>query len=178
MAQYTYTEIDLRPFRCGPTRTAIRKRLFLNFANENPGTGKQKLTSRYRYIVETLSDGTGISIFRPGRRNGTDFRIEVEGYKFRNKTHSPKYEDIYEDLLEKKRKDEKLYQKLVTYIDAVYNCEDVKDKQIQALIQKYDGTGYPVDLVLWVIKWFLIEQDVLNWNISGRNCDFYNRIPR
>lgn len=178
MALYDYTEIDLRPFRFGPTRTAIRKRLFLNFANENPGTGKQDLTSRYRYLVETLSDGTVMSIVRPGRRNGADFRIEVMGHKFMNKTCSPKYDDIFQDLLEKKTNNEKLYEKLLMYIEAVYDCQEIKEKQIQAIMTKFAGTGYPVDLVLSVIKWFLIEQDMNYWNISGRNCEFYSKIPR
>jgi hypothetical protein len=62
LAHSPVTEIDLRPFRNGPTRAALRKRLMLNFANETPGLGKKEKASRYRYIVETLNDGNVIAM--------------------------------------------------------------------------------------------------------------------
>lgn len=178
MAQYTYNEIDLRPFPHGPSPAALRKRLLLHFANEHPGTGKQEKTSRYRYIVDVLSDGTVISITRPGRRSGVDFRIEVSGYRFGNRTTSPRYDDIYRDLMEKKAANEKLYDRLLVFIDAVYKCEDIQAKKLERVSVKYSAIGYPVEMLLSVIKLFLIEQDMNFWNLSGRDCDFYRNLPR
>lgn len=176
--QYTVAEIDLRPFRNGPSRAALRKRLMLNFSNETPGTGKKESSSRYRYIVETLSDGNVITLHRPGRRDGVDFRIEVTGHKFGQRGTFPKYEDVYKDLLIKQAANEKWYHKLLNFIDLVYNCEDVKEKQLQTLIGRFDGIGYPVDMVLWLCKWFFIELDMKDWNTFGRGGVFYNHIPR
>jgi len=31
-----------------------------------------------------------------------------------------------------------------------------------------DLPGYPIDLILGVVKWLFIEQDVRYWNYSGR----------
>lgn len=178
MKQYTVTEIDMRPFRNGPNRAGLRKRLFLNFANEIPGTGKQEHASHYRYTVETLKDGNVIAVVRPGRRDGVDFRIEVTGYKFGHRGPFPKYEDIYQDLLVKQAANEKWYRRLLQLIDLVYNCEDVKEKQLQTLMGRFEGIGYPVDLVLWLCKWFFIELDMKDWSTFGRSGVFYNRIPR
>jgi hypothetical protein len=33
----------------------------------------------------------------------------------------------------------------------------------------FHWAGYPVDMVLKLIKWFFIEQDINYWNVSGRN---------
>lgn len=176
--QYEYKEIDIQPFRHGLSRSAIRKRLLLYYANEEPGTGKAEFTSRYRYCVESSEDGWAIWISRPGKRNGFDFRIEVEGIQFRNRSTFPKYEDVYNDLALKQETNPKQYTKLLEFIDAVYQCEEIKEKRIQSLQKKFAGVGYPVEFILSLTKWFLVEQDMTYWNTFGRDCEFYRKIPR
>ncbi|WAH42108.1 hypothetical protein NZD89_00890 [Alicyclobacillus fastidiosus] len=177
MALYHHTEVDIQPFRNHLDRTAIRKRLLLYFANEEPGTGKLEKTSRYRYCVETMEDGSTIWIVRPGRRNGNDFRIEVEGHRF-GKSKTPKYEDVYRDLELKREANPKQFQKFLEFVDAVYACREFKEKRLQTLCAKFAGVGYPADLIIRLIKWFLIEQDMTYWNSSGRDCAFYHKLPR
>ncbi|EPZ52947.1 MULTISPECIES: hypothetical protein [Alicyclobacillus] len=177
MAEYVYREIDIQPFRSGLSRLAIRKRLLLYFANEEPGEGKQDKTSRYRYCVETMADGSTLWIVRPGRRNGNDFRIEVDGHRF-GRSKTPKYEHIYDDLRLKRDANPKQYAKLMTLIDAVYACTEFKPQQLVSIGKKFADVGYPCDLVVGLIKWFLIEHDMNDWNTFGRDCAFYRNIPR
>jgi len=57
--------------------------------------------------------------------------------------------------------------KLHQAIEQVYNCEDPEDILPEYADIKFN-VGHPVDLILKVIKWFLIEQDIRDWNYSGR----------
>ena len=59
-------------------------------------------------------------------------------------------------------------------IERVYNCEDPEDILPEYTDIKFK-VGYPLDLILKVIKWFLIEQDIRDWNYSGRQM-FKNGI--
>jgi len=52
-------------------------------------------------------------------------------------------------------------------IERVYNCEDPEDI-LPGCTDITFNVGHPVDLTLKVIKWFLIEQDIRDWNYSGR----------
>ena len=58
--------------------------------------------TKYRYFVETLTDGNRIYLERPGRLNkGCDFVILIENHvKFKNgNDRAPKHEFITDDLL-------------------------------------------------------------------------------
>lgn len=178
MPAHEYTEIDLRPFRNGPTRSAVRKRLMLHFANEEPGRGNKTEVSRYKYLVETFADGSNMYLLRPGRRNPLDVRIQLDGYRFGNRLDVPRPTHVYEDLLVKKTHNERYYKKLLGFIDALHKAEEFKDKQLETIRKKFDGVGYPIDVLLAIVKWLFIEQDLLHWNFAGRNSEFYANIPR
>ena len=52
------------------------------------------------------------------------------------------------------------------YIDSVFNCKEIESEWFDEFSFT---TGKSVELILKVIKWFFIEQDITYWNYSGRN---------
>ena len=156
------------------SRQEIRSKLITAFLTEVPGTGKGDNASKYRYFVETLSDGTRIFLDRPARLNyGMDFVVNVEGCTFHSdkpnkkgdfpKIPAPAHHNILDDLKEKKLSNPSEYKKLRAEIDNIFNVRPYTHKNIKF------KSGLPVEVLLNLIKWLFIEQDVTYWNFSGRN---------
>ena len=153
-------------------RNKLRKLLLDELLKERAGTGRGDETSKYRYNVEMLSSGNKIYLTRPVPLNkGFDFVIHVEDYIFLNGKDNPRHDDIFNDLALKKNKDNHKFNELYDEMERVFLCEEPDE-----VITTVDfNEGYSVDLILKVIKWFFIEQDVRYWNWSGRNM-FMNGI--
>ena len=171
-----YHEIDFT-VRNFTSRVELRKIVVIQFLEEEPGLGKGSDASHYRYNVETLSDGRRIYLTRPAYlKKGFDFRINVEGTTFQTGHEYPKHDDIFDDLRLKRAENAAMGKRLHQAIERVYNCEDPED-----ILPEYPdmnfNAGHPVDLILKVIKWLLIEQDIRDWNYSGRQM-FKNGIDR
>jgi len=150
-------------------RNALRVLLLNNLVKERAGTGKKENTSQYHYNVETLTDGNKIYLTRPVPLNkGFDFIIHVEGHTFLNGKDNPRHDDIISDLKEKKQRNITNYQLILKLIDLVYLCNDPADIISKKHLPNFDE-GFSLELLLKVIKWFFIEQDVRYWNWSGRN---------
>jgi len=81
---------------------------------------------------------------------------------------------IFQDLIQKKAESGKAYADLFRLIERIYNCEDISP---EAYAHLTFASGLPVDMLLHVIKWFFIEQDVTYWNYSGRGM-FMSGVPR
>ena len=150
-------------------RNALRTLLLDKLVEEKAGTGNKEKTSRYCYNVEALSCGNRVYLTRPVPLNkGFDFIIHVENYIFMNKKDNPRHDDIFNDLGAKKQDDSANYNQLLNLINSVFLCEDPVD----ILKQHNDlsfNRGFSIELILKVIKWFFIEQDIRYWNWSGRN---------
>ena len=160
------------------TRNSIRKSVINQFAKETPGTGTGDLATRYEYVVRLLANGKRIILTRPAnRKNGFDFLIRVEGLDFSNGTGNmrdyPKHEEIINDLLLKKRNQPKLYKDLFQYICDTYDCNLIDDKKLTAMTF---SRGFSAEMIVHVIKWFFIEQDIRYWNYSGRGM-FMKGVP-
>ena len=150
------------------SRIELRKIVVSEFLKEDPGTGRGDDASHYRYNVETLSDGRIIYLTRPAYlKKGFDFRINVEKTTFQTKHEYPKHDDIFDDLRLKRQEDPTASRKLHKALERVYNCEDPEDILPECGDIRFN-VGHPIDLILKVIKWFLIEQDIRDWNYSGR----------
>jgi hypothetical protein len=161
------------------TRRQFRERIIQELLKEEPGTGKGELTSKYTYFVETLANGTRIFLTRPARlNNGFDFEIRVEGMKFTSAkgrtTNRPSHPVIFHDLIQKKAESGKAYSDLFKLIEDVYNCNEISPEDYSHLTF---ASGLPVDMLLFIIKWLFIEQDVTYWNYSGRAM-FMSGVPR
>jgi hypothetical protein len=153
------------------TRRQVRERVVREFLDEESGEGKGELTSKYIYTAETLADGKRILLTRPAFLNkGFDFIIRVEGINFGEgkgkRRDNPTLMDIVEDLEKKKAADLKLYEQLFALIRLTFDCKEIPP---EAYNEMNFGVGYSVEMVLKVVKWFFIEQDITYWNWSGRN---------
>lgn len=150
------------------SREELRKKVVNNFLKEKPGTGSGDETSRYRYNVEILEDGSKIYLTRPAYlKKGFDFRISVEGRTFLTRGDYPKHDDIFNDLIKKRSESLKKYERLHESMIRVYNCEDPTNILKDYADLKFK-MGFSVELILKVLKWFFIEQDIRDWNYSGR----------
>ncbi len=148
-------------------RNELRKLIIQRLWKEIPGEGRGDMTSHYLYYVENLSDGNRIFLTRPAvKRQGFDFLIHVENYRFLNGRDNPKHEDITADLRAKKEAEPALYISLKGLIDKVFLCNDPNDFLAETNISF--SNGLPVDVILKTCKWFFIEQDIRYWNYSGR----------
>lgn len=161
------------------SRQEIREKVVYEFLKEEPGTGTGDLASKYIYYVEKLRGGNRIFLSRPAPLNkGFDFIIRVEGINFnagrgRVRTN-PTHADIQQDLEHKKAENPKLYALLFRLIQQIYACRQIQLKDYSNVNFK---AGYPTDLILFVIKWLFIEQDITYWNFSGRAM-LMSKIPR
>ena len=149
-------------------RRELRKKVVEQFLLEEAGTGRGKETSRYIYYVEELNDGSRIYLTRPAwLKKGFDFLIHVENQVFMNGQDNPKHDDIFEDLEKKKTENATLYKRLHEAMTRVYKCEDPSEVLKDLGDLKFQS-GFSVELILKTIKWFFIEQDIRDWNFSGR----------
>ena len=73
--------------------------------------------------------------------------------------------DIITDLRNKRQENIVQYQLILRLVERVYNCEHIEDTE---LVQYVFNTGFSVELIIKVLKWLFIEQDITYWNKSGR----------
>lgn len=164
-----YTEIKIQVSNNG-TRDEVRKRVLNLFMNEPPGKGGGELASKYTYFVEELRDGKWVYLTRPANlKKGFDFLVRVQDIDFSKGKgryrDNPKHADIIEDLIIKLKEDPKKYKILYLLIKKIFNCKDLNTKEYSTLKFK---RGYPIDLILFTLKWLFIEQDIRDWSYSGR----------
>lgn len=158
------------------SRNDVRLRVINEFIKELPGKGAGGLQSKYIYFVETLNSGQRVYLERPANlHNGFDFVVNVENEIFLTEKglekNYPAHHHILDDLELKKKESPQKYKELYKLINDIYNCEEITESTL-----KFDS-GYPVDLILKVIKWFFIEQDIRYWNYSGRAM-FMDGVPK
>lgn len=157
----------------GNSREKLRKVVVNAFLSEKGGYWKEgvKHVTRYKYFVETLKDGRRVFLLRPTYLNkGIDFQVWVELFDGK-KDGRPSHQDIFNDLKIKKKENSKDFPKLVEAIKRVWNCEepdsilaDVKEVEFQK--------GWPAEMLLKILKWLFIEQDITYWNYDGRGMLF------
>jgi hypothetical protein len=110
-------------------RINIRKQVIMKFLDEEPGTGKGELCSRYIYEVENLNDGRKIILKRPASLNkGVDFTVHIENARFGNRgaVDMPSHSDIFQDLAGKISSNSADYEKVKGLIHKLYNCENLE----------------------------------------------------
>ncbi len=160
------------------TPNEVRMRVVNKFSEEEKGSGKNDLASRYTYYVETLNNGDRIYLRRPAfLHNGFDFCVCVENISFSTsgrKRNAPKHQDILNDLIAKKNTEPTLYSTLYTYIKKNYQCQEITDAQLLSL--NFTSGRFSAEMIIKVLKWLFIEQDIRYWNYSGRDMLFSN-IP-
>lgn len=151
------------------SRPRIRQLVIEEFLKESPGTGTGQLASTYCYFVETIADGRRVFLSRPGWLNKAfDFVVRVEDTNFHPSGRvrdNPTHADIIEDLSRKKESAPGSYAKFFSLIGEIYQCQCNVPSEFSSIDFVI---GHPPDLLLAVIKWMFIEQDIAYWNYSGR----------
>lgn len=158
-------------------RATLRKEIIGLFLEEEPGTGKKHLTTRYKYVTKQLANACEVYLSRPANfNNGFDFTLNVSKTNFcynsipkKKASTRPTHGNICDDLREKKNENPALFLELKKQIDLIYNCQIPTETNFN--FQK----GHSTELLLECIKWLFVEQDVTYWNYSGRAM-FYNSL--
>ena len=175
---YNYTNIA-KIFSNVGSRNDVRKRVIDEFSKENFGIGKNHNASRYCYIVGQCENNNQIMLKRPAPlKAGFDFKIEVSGINFNpsgRRNSAPKHDNIIDDLNLKKSNNAQVYSEIYQEIHKIFNCQ-IEVEDININLFNSIKVGLDIDIVLHVIKWFFIEQDIRYWNYSGRNM-FFEGIP-
>lgn len=120
---------------------------------------------KFQYPVETLPAGM-LMIGRPGRKKNFDFKVLVEpSYGLGAGLH----EDIVEDFC---RKAESRYRDaLLKALSEIYHCSendvDAIISQSSELIGNLGGMA-TVEILLKVLKWMFIMEDIVYWDNEGR----------
>lgn len=163
----------------GRSREEYREKLISLFVAEEHGSTTD--TMYYYYYVDTLKDGCQIYLKRPTQLNkGIDFEVRVDGMHFRygkygnfiSTGNRPSHDDVFEDLQLKKEENPKMFDEMIELIGKIYRCEEVTSDECDNCSFK---EGFATDLILKVLKWLFIEQDITYWNRSGREM-LYNGI--
>lgn len=146
--------------------------IFIDAENQQRGKG-----IKFRYPVENLSINKQLFIFRPGGLNkwNFDFKVEVlEDFGLGKGTH----DEIILDLQNKKQENPQKFSVLLQAIAALYNCSE---NDVDRLLGKYPDLqisfqpGAKVDVLLKIIKWMFIMEDIVYWNYQGRSM-LYNAL--
>ncbi len=152
------------------SRNELRKYVVLKFMEEKPGQGTGKLVSRYKYNVERFLDGRKLYLIRPAQyKMGFDFQIWMENWNKLNLNKMPSYKDVIQDLKYKQLENQNKFNFLLKAINQIYICED--DDRILKWLQEKKisfSIGENINILLKIIKWMFIEQDIRYWNFSGR----------
>ena len=150
------------------SREELRKITVNKFLSEKGGYWKDgtKHVTRYKYFVEKILDGKRVYLLRPTYLNkGIDFQVWVE--KMNGKEDKrPSHQDVFSDLQEKKKENPQKFPALMEAVDKVWCCQE-PDNVIAGLNNEFER-GFSVELLLKILKWLFIEQDITYWNYDGR----------
>ena len=122
----------------------------------------------FRYPVEKLPDNRHIFIARPGHKKNFDFKVEVTeemGLK------EGKHEQIVLDLRMKKQCNPQGFEDFLRAVEEVYHCSE---NDIDSLLPRYSNlkgafdTGAEVEVILKILKWMFIMEDIVYWDVEGR----------
>jgi hypothetical protein len=151
------------------TRDKIRREVVNKFLSEPCGYWLNgiKHVTRFKYFVEKCEDNRRIYLLRPTFLNkGIDFQVWVEKI---DGVHDkrPSHRDIFEDLKIKKQESPRDFPRVMQLINKVWECKE-PDSVLEAKDKTYFQKGFPIDMLLKILKWLFIEQDLTYWNYDGR----------
>lgn len=122
----------------------------------------------FKYPVEKLKDGQ-LFILRPGHKKNFDFKVsitEITGLK--GGTH----EEIAMDLRKKKNENPEQFKNLSQILEKIYHCTENNVGLLLENHPKLDEsfqTGVKCSVLLKIIKWLFIMEDIIYWDVEGRS---------
>ncbi len=120
--------------------------------------------------AQLLSENTQLFILRPGglRKWNFDFKVNVTPELGLGKgTHG----EIALDLGNKKHENPQKLGELLEAINEIYSCSENDADRVFGKYPHLQGsfqTGAKVEVLLKVIKWMFIMEDIVYWNYDGR----------
>ena len=122
----------------------------------------------FRYPVEKLPGNRHLFIARPGHKKNFDFKVEVTeemGLK------EGKHDHVVLDLRVKKQCNPKEFEDFLRAVEEIYHCSE---NDVDRLLQRYSSlkgafdTGAEVEVILKILKWLFIMEDIVYWDVEGR----------
>jgi len=143
--------------------TAIVKEVvnaFIDFEEDKKGKGVV-----FKYPVEELSKGENLYIIRPGKKYNFDFKVDVKSeYMLEKGTH----DQIALILRAIKKESGDEFSKLWSALIKVYDCTECDVSNILKETPISLKTESDPEILLKVIKWLFIMEDILYWHFEGR----------
>ena len=161
-ADFTATEQVLRG--------AWRTRLLDEAKAEEPGLSAESV-AWVTYERETCASGVQVSVVRPARRNsGSHFTYQLSGVEGHPGYWRPSLKTVFADIGMKIDATPSHARLLFEAVDAVYRCREPDDvlanSDFEPLLAL--STGLEVEVLLKLLKWVFLEQDLTYWHTSGR----------
>lgn len=133
---------------------------FIEFEKDKKGKGIE-----FRYPVEELSIGKKLYIHRPGVKWNFDFKVEIPpDYGLEEGRH----DQIARLLCQIKESNETDFNHLWDIIFSLYHC---KNNDVDAMLSETSISqinNIAPDVLLKVIKWLFIMEDIIYWHYEGR----------
>ena len=166
---------DIIEIKGSLTRHEIVKKIvntFINREYQERGKGVQ-----FWHPVEQLPHNKQLFILRPGglRKWNFDFKVSVTSELGLGKGS---HEEVASDLRNKKRENPQKFDDLLQAVTEIYNCTE---SDVDRVLRNYSAlqvsfqTGAQVDILLKVLKWMFIMEDIVYWNYEGR-AKLYNYL--
>lgn len=148
-----------------PRNEIVRKvvNMFIKTEYQKKGKGVTFL-----YPVEKLPGNRHLFIARPGHKKNFDFKVEITeemGLK------EGKHEQVVLDLKVKKQCNPQEFEDFLRAVEEVYHCSE---NDIDRLLPRYSNlkrafyTGAEVEVILKILKWLFIMEDIVYWDVEGR----------
>ena len=150
---------------CLPRHKIVRKVIgtFIKAEYQEKGKGVE-----FWYPVENLPDNKRLFIVRPGHKKNFDFKVEVtEEMGLREGSHN----QIALDLRRKGQENQQKLKDLLQVVGEIYHCSE---NDINRLLEIHPGIkkafqiGAEVEVLLKVMKWLFIMEDIVYWDNEGR----------
>ncbi len=131
-------------------------------------SGSVSVCHRYRYWVESLSDGSRIYLERPARLNkGIDFVIYCERFLYwRNgNDRPPGHGDLLRELRDLSTLSQEHRREIRESLRAIWDCLPPEEAMVKLVLLQKDLRA---ERCLKLARWFFVEQDLTYWTESGR----------
>nr|MDO8079360.1 hypothetical protein [Candidatus Freyarchaeota archaeon] len=133
---------------------------FIEFEKDKKGRGVV-----FEYPVETLSSGDMLYVHRPGKKWNFDFKVNIP---LNCGLEEGRHDQVAFSLRAIKMNNAKEFDKLWKMITELYDCsENDVDLMLNKNPISYKGEPKP-DILLKVIKWLFIMEDIIYWHYEGR----------
>jgi hypothetical protein len=153
------------------SRIDQRVAVLLKWSEEESGDVGVK--QRYRYNVESFSEAGVVYLHRPAFLNkGCDFTVHCSPLISRNdgkKFTNPRHRDLVSEILFILNETPSFKEYIINSIQDVYDCKNI-NTICYGISTKFNNKEISdrFERVLKVLKWLFIEQDITDWNTSGR----------